>query len=201
MRRGQWLSDYLTVWRCIYSKQIHLLRRCQIVITTKCLLSIKKKKRINMCPIPILWMDLCGLQDSSAWSVIFNTIGMQKFCNICKYHDTESENSLSDMTKLLKFFIFKSAVKHLISLICLQRVAVHLTKERSYFSPVFQRIQILAHTPGIYHRVYQASFMLVNIMLSIKWCSPVFLNLMTTWNNCWAMWVFKFFLSAVSSLM
>lgn len=69
---------------------------------------------------------------------------MQKFCNICKYHDTESENSLSDMTKLLKFFIFKSTVKYLILLICLQRVAVHSTTEHRYFFTVFQMIQILA---------------------------------------------------------
>jgi len=64
--------------------------------------------------------------------------------------------------------MFESAVKCLISPICLQRTAIHLNEEHSYIFPAFQRIQILAHTPGIYHRVYQDSFMLVNIMLGIK---------------------------------
>lgn len=104
--------------------------------------------------------------------------------------------------KTTEVLYFKSAVKYLISLICLQRVAIHWNKKHSYFFPIFPRIQILAHTPGIYHRVYQDS-MLVNMeyMLSIKWCSAVFLNLMTTWNNCWAMWILKFVLNDVSSLM
>lgn len=142
-------------------------------------------------------VDLCGLWDSLAWFWIHNTIDMQKFRDISNCHDTESDKSFSVMTKLLIwvfFFISESAVKYLISLACLWRVE---WRTQLLSPPIFQRIEILAHTPGIYHRVRQGY--LVNIMLSIKLCSAVFLNLMTTWNNCWAMWILKFFLNAVSS--
>lgn len=55
------------------------------------------------------WVDLCGLQDSLAWFWIHDTIGMQKFCDICKYHGVKSDKNFSDMTKLLNWaFLFLS---------------------------------------------------------------------------------------------